>query len=741
MTRQDRVPGADGAGDPAPATRPPASPSAPAAPVRTLPPGAATPRVLPPATQPANRPAPGVGYGAPTGRAPASSASGSPAASSDRPSRWWLLAMPFLLLAGAASVFFSQRHVGYAWDESYYYEPSKAAAAWIERAAPEFGGIVATAASDLVEWGAGLFDDGGPKSFGEIVREASDGLHSKVLSDIDAAWSERSEHPSVQKILSGFSLLLLEDGLGPIAAMRAPMAILFGLTLCLIYLLGRRAWSAGAGFLAAFAYGVQPQIFGLSHFATMEPVLLFMTVLVVYCFARGIDSRFWSLPTGVAFGALLATKINGFFLLPPLVLWGYLYHRRTTVHNFFWMATLGPAVFVLLWPWLWPDPVNRFLDYLQFHATHQQTASWFQGTKWGYGGPNAPWTYPSVMIGITTPVAVLALAGLGALAAAFRLFRRPLPALFLLVMLVTWAVASAPGTPKYDGIRLFAPLFPFLALMAGGGADLLLAIGRWADRRHAASSPYAPKSARSAFLLGLFVLLALGVDGGFGMTYHPHLLSYFNPLVGGIAGAEKAGYEVTWWGEVVDDEVLEELDETIPDGASLKLLALHELNFQQLQKWGALKPGIRLDAEPPYNYHLLLWRRGFFGTAEKLLADSGRYPPIRSWEEGGVTLLSLHETVPFPVPGRTPGGAGAGGPLGDDSATTPTLGSSLPGAMTPGAADSPTTPTLGATIPDATPAAPATPPLDDATTGTLALEPPATEPASTDAATTTTVAP
>lgn len=234
-------------------------------------------------------------------------------------------------------------------------------------------------------------------------------------------------------------------------------------------------------------------------------------------------------------------------------------------------------------------------------------------------------------------------------------------------------------------------------------------------------------------MLGVFVLIALGVDGGFGMTYHPRLLSYFNPLIGGIAGAEKAGYEVTWWGEVVDEDVLEELGETIPDGASLKLLALHELNFQQLQKWGDLKPGIRLDGEPPYNYHLLLWRRGFFGTAEKLLADSGRYPPIRSWEEGGVTLLSLHETEPFPIPGRAPGGAGtAGGFLGEDAATTPTLDSALPGAMIPGAADSLTTPTapmpgttnLEAVDASGTPAAPDAS-TEDATTDTLAARPPA----------------
>ncbi len=530
--------------------------------------------------------------------------------------RWGFIVPLALMAMGIIAVSMTQAKVGYAWDEAYYYEPAKAAAHWV---------------IDL---------------FAQVVESGGDPAKlptwNSITDSIASGWEERSEHPSFQKILSGFSLIYLEDSIGAIRAMRLPMAFLYGATLVLIYLLGRRTWGSSAGLLSAFAYFSMPRVFGHAHFASMETPLVFSTLLFVYCFIRGVRSRFWSILTGISLGLLLATKINGFFMIPPMLVWGYIYGRPRVLNNFFWMLILGPMAFVAFWPWLWTDTIHRVLEYLSFHAGHQQTAVYFEGVKWGYGDALAPWYYPSMILYATLPISVLLFGSLGILASIFELYRRPLFALFLLLALVQWGVASAPGTPKYDGERLFLPIFPFIALLAGGGANVLLGAARWRDRKKGLpGSP--PRMARNvAVLFGLVILVETGING---YTQYPYFLSSFNSLVGGLNGAEQKGFETTYWGEAVNEDALKTINEVMPKDGKLKVLALHEKCFEHLQKWGFLRSDIKIGGEPPYDMHLLLWRRGFFTRPEKALAETSTpFPAVAKWENDGVTLLSLHKT-------------------------------------------------------------------------------------------------
>lgn len=523
----------------------------------------------------------------------------------DQPSALWPLVPVLLFLLGAASVILTQRQIGYAWDESFYYEPARDAAIW--------------------------------------VVDTITGERPLSAKTIDQFWEERHEHPSFHKLLSGFSLYFLEKtpAIGPLMAMRLPIALLFGASLVLMYGLGRAAWGPVGGAVSALALLAMPRVFGHAHFSSMETPLIFSILLTVFCFLRGLESRVWAVATGFALGLLLATKINGFFLIPPLILWGYLYAGPKSIHNFVAMALIAPLVFVGLWPWLWPDPVSRVLEYLTFHAEHQQTALWFLNQKWGYGDELAPWFYPSVMIGVTLPLSVLALSAIGMLSATVAPKRRAIAGLYLLIGLVMWGVASAPGTPKYDGVRLFLPVFPFIALLAGGGAVALVAGARWM-----ASSMKEPALQRRTVRLAAWGIAVIVIAEGAlaSYAYYPYLLSYFNPIVGGLEGAKERGFEVTYWGEAVNDDVLAQLNEGIPDGASLKVLALHELNFQHLQRWGKLKSTIRIGGPPPYYAHLLLMRRGFFARPETALADSSRFFPLATWKHGDVTMLALYST-------------------------------------------------------------------------------------------------
>lgn len=140
-----------------------------------------------------------------------------------------LLILLCLAFVGFFSVAISQEAVGYSWDEAYYYEPAAKAA----------------------DWAVG------------VAKGRLDPLEPEIIENY---WEERSEHPSFHKFLAGASLRLFgeQPSIGPLHAMRLPSALLFGLTLCLIYLLGARAWGATAGLVAAVVYLFMPRIFGKS---------------------------------------------------------------------------------------------------------------------------------------------------------------------------------------------------------------------------------------------------------------------------------------------------------------------------------------------------------------------------------------------------------------------------------------------------------------------------------------------
>lgn len=515
---------------------------------------------------------------------------------------WWLAPLA-LFVVGAASVMLTQKGVGYTWDEAYYYSPSQKAGRWLI----------------------------------EFIADPADMAERDEIEDY---WKERREHPSFHKFVTGISLLLLEERWDPIQAMRLPAALLFGATLSLIFLTGARIWDEPSGLVAAVAYAAMPRIFGHAHLSSMETPLVFSVMLTLYCFIRGLSSAWWALACGVSFGLLLATKINAFFVIPPLLLWGHAFARGKYINNVFACLVLGPLFFVLLWPWLWHDTPVRILNYLEFHATHQKTALWFMGRKWGGGNLNAPWFYPSAITAVTLPLSVLFLSGLGIVLSLVFARWRKLPLLVLLLGLTMWGVASAPPTPKYDGVRLFLPMFPCIALMAGGGAAGILALTRWSARKRGVVK-------QEVTVLACVLVFALAAEGAWA-TYrvHPYVLSYFNPIVGGVAGADEAGFEVVYWGTPVNEEVVSALNRLVPDGEKVRLLALHGRCFQQLQQWGKIKSSINFGGEPPYYAHLLLHRKGLYARPEKALAEGDAFPRMIRWSHDGVPFLTLYRTGP-----------------------------------------------------------------------------------------------
>ncbi|MCX7765188.1 MAG: hypothetical protein N2246_00560, partial [Candidatus Sumerlaeia bacterium] len=200
-------------------------------------------------------------------------------------------------------------------------------------------------------------------------------------------------------------------------------------------------------------------------------------------------------------------------------------------------------------------------------------------------------------------------------------------------------IVTLPGSPKYDGERLFLPAFPFLAILGGFG---LLQVSKFLGELFSAK----PSTAHRLIKYFAIIIITVAFGNGLWATfdYYPFHLSYFNRFIGGINGANKAGMEITYWGEAVNKDVINYLNKNLPLGAKLKLLALHEKVFELLQRELILRADIQINTPPPYDYHLLLVRKGFFARPERCLYESWRPEKVFLFKH--TPLVVLYKTGP-----------------------------------------------------------------------------------------------
>jgi hypothetical protein len=103
--------------------------------------------------------------------------------------------------------------------------------------------------------------------------------------------------------------------------------------------------------------------------------------------------------------------------------------------------------------------------------------------------------------------------------------------------------SALPFAPKYNGVRLFLPAFPFLMGLTGGGFSWLLTIlTQWLEKK----TTIAQLRQKLALLLALaFLPGAIAI-----LRLYPYELAYYNALIGGPAGAKRHGLETIYWGGV-----------------------------------------------------------------------------------------------------------------------------------------------------------------------------------------------
>ena len=372
------------------------------------------------------------------------------------------------------------------------------------------------------------------------------------------ARAEPHGHPPFYALLG-----LLGDFLEPtwndLPRARLGPILLFSITAALLFHFTAQRWGTGPGLVAAAAWTFQPNLFGHGHYAAYDAVLTSLWVLAIAAYARAVAragegsgdiGRYVAIVAfGLVVGCALATKLTGWFLPLPLVLWTAWARDRRAWRALLIGLPLAFAVLLLLNPPWWTEPITGLVRFFQSNLTRGQTIPipvQFLGTVYQTPNESLPWYNTLVWTVMVTPVGLLILT----LAGAIRSIRHHRSEPLGLLILGNWAMLlvlrSLPHTPGHDGVRLFLPAFGVMALLVGMGArQVLEAFGPWARIAVAAAVVEAIGS----------VLLLMPVP-----------LSYFSPLVGGLPGASRLGMEPTYYWDGLTTEDREWLrDHTPPD--------------------------------------------------------------------------------------------------------------------------------------------------------------------------------
>lgn len=491
-----------------------------------------------------------------------------------RPRREWLLPL-FLALATSTWMLAVEGKQGIGRDESQYFRAGERYWGWVESTVKEIGK-------------------------GHVARAFSRGA-------VDGAWDDNHEHPPLMKLLYGASWRAFHTcdctgpkrGLHPIpitgkhttlplfkrdsSAFRFPAILLAGLGVALVYWLARRVLRPLPSAVAAVLSVAQPHYFFHAQISCFDVPITVMAVLVALAYWKSLRSPRWGILCGVFWGLALATKHNA-WLFPLFLLPHYLWIRRRDLLRlrppriplaFVSMATLGPVVLFILWPWLWHSPIDRTRGWLVRHTQHEHYNFEYLGRNWNLPPKETDrkllrMTFPFVSTLITVPVTTLALAGIGTVVFLRRRRRaadqaahderllidegpsagraswiRPgvdvdlAPGVFLAIHIAgPIAIIALPSTPIFGGVKHFLPAMPFFCVVAGAGAAWLVRLAR---------RLFSPLRFRGLLPGALAVLLCLPAVTETQRS-HPDGLGHYNLLAGGFAGGASLGMNRQFWG-------------------------------------------------------------------------------------------------------------------------------------------------------------------------------------------------
>ena len=442
------------------------------------------------------------------------------------------------------------------------------------RLARAHGGLLAVTALFLLG-GALVLDDYGvgvdepvQRNIAIMAFDNALGRNDNLLRDVDRIYGVVFELP----LLFVERALGLEDSRDIYLSRHLLQHLFFLVSGVFCYALVYRLFgSKVVALLALVLFLIHPRLYAASFVNSKDVPFLGMFMIALFFLHRTFrkDTAFAFLLCGVAVGLLVNVRILGvllFVVVLGLRLLDFLRapdgaERRRVLATLGVFALFSAGTVYATWPYLWPDPIDRFIESWERFARHDESLNIFEGQF--IPASEVPLRYIPRWFAITTPPVVLALGVVGAMrvlarsATGWRDMLGNTPGRFalLIVLLVVGPVLAVwlIGSLLYDGWRHMYFLYAPFLLLAAFGLQWLL-------------------SGRGMLLkVGCAVLAVVGVGAALvsAARIHPHQDMYFNALVDRTTpNALVATYEMDYYGQSIR-VVLEDLLERYPDSRLL----------------------------------------------------------------------------------------------------------------------------------------------------------------------------
>lgn len=368
-----------------------------------------------------------------------------------------------------------------------------------------------------------------------------------------------SGHPPLNGILAAATNRIFFEKLGIVGDLQSyHMFELFvsSTLVFLVFAILKNRYGTFAGTIASLSTVLYPLFYGESHFNIKDPLEASFFAFTVYFLYLGVEkarAKYFlisSLFCALAFG----TKFNIIFL--PFIFIPYFIVRRIlpflskknkkriliNVPKSIYLSILFyPFIVIgihfLSRPFLWQDPISRFMQILQFYkdigtGIDYQSVFIFHGFN----------VYPFLFVGISTPIVILAYFLIGVFVALLNVKREDdkFSLLILLWLGVTLLRVSLPGTSIYGGVRQIMEYIPSMTIIAGIGAyHVRNVLGKVISRKVA-----------SVIIIATFFPLVITL-----IKMHPNENLFMNSLIGGLKGATEK--KITGVGETMGNSYLQ----------------------------------------------------------------------------------------------------------------------------------------------------------------------------------------
>ena len=324
-----------------------------------------------------------------------------------------------------------------------------------------------------------------------------------------------------------------------------------------------------------------PRFFAHVHFpATDIPMTSLLLLFIVSMDKTTLKSSFWI--SGVILGIFASIKITSGLLAFPIIIISYFHHRYSggkIASRIILIIITSLIVFYLLNPDYWFHPLSRSHEFIKQSLERRYwtpISVLFNGIIYNYRGP---FYYPFVMFIITTPLFHLILLSIGImLLVGKRLPRNDIKLIYILACFISpFIILSLPISPAHDGIRYLLPAFPFAVCFMAFALEKL-----WDFIKKPSCSN--PIKISLKYLLSAIFLILFAFDLHSPARIPPFELSYYNRIIGGVTGAFKRGFEMTYWCEIFNYTNLQKLNVFCKNSSVYFPISPGEFFFQHLRQ-------------------------------------------------------------------------------------------------------------------------------------------------------------